>query len=58
MTPEFHEVGCRNCGEGGNWRIFTDGKGNFNATHSCGHTSNFKVVTKPDPETIDMRMFT
>ena len=27
MTPEFHEVGCRNCGEGGNWRIFTDGKG-------------------------------
>ena len=45
---KFHEVACRKCGKGGNWKVFTDGKGNFKAEHSCGHISDFDVVKKPD----------
>jgi len=44
----FHEVGCRKCGKGGNWKIFYDGKGHFRALHECGHKSKFEIVKKPD----------
>jgi len=58
MSPEFSEVGCRKCGKGGEWRIFTDGEGNFRAEHPCGHRSEFQVRQKPDPQSIDMRLLT
>lgn len=56
MTEELHEVGCRKCGEAGNWKIFTDGDGHFKAEHPCGHVSDFEIVTKPDPITIPLRL--
>ena len=55
-TEEFSEVGCRKCGKGGNWKIFTDGKGNFRAEHKCGYTSDFTIVKNPDLITIPMRL--
>lgn len=52
------EVGCRKCGKGNGWSIFTDGQGNFEAKHPCGHISKFHIVDRPDGEpgqAIDMR---
>ncbi len=54
----FHEVGCRKCGKGGEWRIFTNGEGEFKAIHSCGHISDFQLAKKPDVQTIDARLVT
>lgn len=48
MTKEMHEVGCRKCGKGGYWKIFTDGKGHFQAHCKCGHISEFGVIEKGD----------
>lgn len=58
MKENFNEVGCRNCGEGGDWQIFTNGEGDFKAVHKCGHVSDFKIVDKPDPKAIPMRLLT
>jgi hypothetical protein len=60
MVDELHEVGCSNCGKGGlSWTFYTDGKGNFQAKHACGHVSNFQVKDKPEPsqQEYDMRFF-
>lgn len=55
-TPkDFNEVGCRKCGKGGDWKIFTDGQGNFKAIHKCGHVSYFEITNKRDGLAIDMR---
>lgn len=57
MPGSFSEVGCRRCGEGGYaWKIYTDGEGNFEAHHRCGHVSTFTVVPKKDPQAFDMRV--
>ncbi len=56
IKETFSEVGCRECDEGGNWSILTDGKGNFKAEHSCGHVSDFTIQTNPDTKAINMRM--
>ena len=53
----FWEVGCRKCGKGGDWKIFTDGEGKFVGVHSCGHQSNFELSKKPDVEQYDARFF-
>ena len=55
---EFFEIGCRKCNKGGEWKIYTDGKGKFKAEHSCGHISNFEITNKPDTinEVIDLRL--
>jgi len=59
---QHHEVGCRECGKGGDWSIFTDGEGHFIAKHGCGHVSEFEIVDKPyKPDTdftVDMRLLT
>lgn len=55
---EYFEVGCRKCGEGGGWKISTDGEGHFKAEHKCGYVSEFAVVKQPDAKAIDMRLMT
>lgn len=37
------EIGCEECGEGGEWSLFTDGHGNFRAKHKCGHISGLII---------------
>ena len=52
----LYEVGCRNCGVGGKWKIFADNEGHFAAKCvGCGHESNFEVVEHPDIKTIELR---
>jgi hypothetical protein len=55
LLEGFSEIGCRRCGKGGSWKVYTDGKGNFRAVHACGHISSFMIQTEPDPITVDMR---
>ena len=50
------EVGCVKCGTGGNWEIYTDGKGKFKAKHSCGHVSDFTIKKSPDMIAIPMKL--
>lgn len=45
---KFDEIGCRKCGKGGSWSVFTDGKGNFKALCPYGHVSNFGIIKQPD----------
>jgi len=44
----FDEVGCRRCGKGNNWKIYTNGKGEFRAVHKCGHISEFVIIENRD----------
>lgn len=56
------EVGCKKCGRGGEWSIFTDGEQLVQAL--CQHCGNrvelkdLKLKTEPDPKQYDPRMFT
>lgn len=58
MNKNFYEIGCRKCGKGGDYKIFTDGKGKFKAEHFCGHISGFEVVIEINKKVkaIDLRM--
>ena len=58
--PDFHEVGCRKCGNGGGWRIMFNGSA-FSVAHSCGHEialSAAAVAGRPDEKPVDMRFVT
>jgi hypothetical protein len=55
--PSFLEIACRSCAKGGEWKLYTDGKGNFRAKHSCGHVSKFELKDKPDPKVYSLRSF-
>ena len=60
---QHNEIGCRKCGKGGRWAIFTDEEGHFiSKCGECGHVSEFEIVDKPDkPDThltVDMRLLT
>ena len=54
----FFRVGCRNCG-GGDWLVFTDGKGQFIGYCFCGHKIDIckaELTDKPDEKPIPLRM--
>ena len=56
----LHKIGCRKCG-GGDWIIFTDGKGKFIGSCCCGHKIEIgkgKLTSKPDIEAIPLYFFT
>lgn len=55
-TEDFNEIGCRKCGQGSNWKLFTDGNCNFKAIHRCGHVTNFRIVDKPDVAFVPLKM--
>ena len=53
----LHRVGCRNCG-GGDWIVFTDGKGKFIGYCDCGYKINIakaELKNKPDEPVIQLR---
>lgn len=56
------EVGCRRCGQGGNWACFTDGERivKLKCTQ-CEHDVECKLDVElkkePDQKGIDLRMF-
>lgn len=57
----YHEVGCRRCGKGGQWKVFTDGKKIIgyqcaNCKHSLDEDPEMK--TEPDYTAYDARFFT
>lgn len=56
------EVGCRQCAEGGSWKIFADCNGNirFAICGLCGHSvdiPNSTMSKEPDLKSYDLRMF-
>lgn len=58
-----YEIGCRKCGKGGNWAIFTDGKKLTRAVcRNCGHeiffNESFELTTSTDSKAIDLRLLT
>lgn len=57
----FYEIGCRVCNQGGKWKNFTDGEGNFRAQcTACGHKVDItakSVRDQPDAKVMDARMF-
>ena len=56
----LHKVGCRKCG-GGDWIIFTDGKGKFVGSCLCGNKIEIgkeKLTSQPDIEAIPLYLFT
>jgi hypothetical protein len=56
-ADDYHEIGCKRCGKGGNWTIFTNGEGRFQARHPCGNVSKFEIQDKPDAQGISLRFF-
>lgn len=62
MSDTYQEVGCKQCGKGGAWRVFTDG--NKIVSYQCNHCrhvidiDNLKLKTEPDYTAYDMRFFT
>lgn len=58
----FSEVGCRKCGKGGLWRIFTDDGTSFPVAEcgNCGHQVEMPAptVNETDKEVFDLRFFT
>lgn len=58
---EVHEVGCRQCGQGGKWMIFSDGEKVVEARCSnCKHSVEIQpeIKTQPDKQAYHLRMFT
>ena len=54
----LHRVGCRNC-NGGDWLVFTNGKGKFIGYCFCGHKieiAKAELKNEPDQQPISLRM--
>lgn len=56
------EVGCRQCGQGGKWKIFTDGQRVVKAECSnCGHSveiDKVEIKKEKDGKAYPLWMFT
>ena len=54
----LHRVGCRACG-GGDWLVFTNGKGKFVGYCFCGHKieiAKAELTKEPNQQPIPLRM--
>ncbi len=48
---KLYQVGCRNCGQGNNWKIYSDGENFAAICGDCRHDVeiiNKSLVDKPD----------
>lgn len=59
---EHKEVGCRQCGKGGQWKVFSDGKKIvMYQCNNCKHiidVAGLEIKEKPDDQVYQLRFFT